>query len=82
MLRTYAAFSILMYVVYPNMLEQLLSSVHCFKALAEGPGDRVIHRLRSHPEILCSSDDYKWYKGFVFVPGIIVWVVIFPVFVI
>ena len=46
-----------------------------------GPGDVVISRLRSHPDILCDSKNYKWFKGFVFVPGILVWVVLLPLFV-
>jgi hypothetical protein len=81
-LRVYVTTCIVLYVVYPKMIEQLLGSVHCFKALADGPGDVVIRRLRNHPEILCSDKDYKWYRGFVFIPGIIVWVVCFPIFII
>ena len=73
---------IVMYFVYPKMIEQLLGSVHCFRALADGPGDVIIRRLRNHPEILCSDKNYKWFRGFVFIPGIIVWVVIFPIFII
>ena len=64
------------------MIEQLLGSVHCFKALADGPGDVIIRRLRNHPEILCSDKNYKWFRGFVFIPGIIVWVVCFPIYII
>lgn len=80
--RTNAATCIFMYVAYPNMVEQLLSSVHCLNALDNKPGDVIISRLRTHPEILCDSKNYKWYKGFVFVPAIIVWVVLLPIFVI
>ena len=64
------------------MIEQLLGSVHCFRALADGPGDIIIRRLRNHPEILCSDKNYKWFRGFVFIPGIIVWVVCFPIYII
>jgi hypothetical protein len=64
------------------MIEQLLGSVHCFRALADGPGDVIIRRLRNHPEILCSDKNYKWFRGFVFIPGIIVWVVCFPIYII
>ena len=71
-----------MYVVYPNMIEAFLSSVHCVKALKEGPGNVIVHRLRAHPDIFCDSKDYKWFKAFVFVPAIIVWVVLLPIYII
>ena len=64
------------------MVEQLLGSVHCFNSLQDGPGDVIIKRLRNHPEILCEDSDYKWYRAFVFLPGIVLWAVIFPVWMI
>lgn len=81
-LNTYIAASVVMYIVYPNMVMQLLGSVHCFKALADEPGDIVLMRLRNHPDIFCSDADYQWYRGVVFVPAVIVWVIAFPVFVV
>ena len=62
-LRVYVTTCIVLYIVYPKMIEQLLGSLHCFKALADGPGDVIIHRLRNHPEILCSDKNYKWFKS-------------------
>lgn len=79
-LNTYISASVLLYVVYPNMVMQLLGSVHCFKALADGPGDVMVKRLRNHPEILCTDTDYLRYRDFVFIPAIIIWVACFPVF--
>ena len=80
--RTFVSTSVVLYLVYPKMVELLLGSVHCFKALDDGPGDKVVYRLRYHPEITCDSKNYQWYRGFVFIPGVIVWVIIFPCFLI
>jgi hypothetical protein len=66
--------------MYPRMIEQLLGSVHCFSGLADGPGDVIVSRLRSHPDILCEDASYKLIRNVVCIPAIIIWVIILPLY--
>jgi len=72
--------TICLYLVYPFIIEYLFSAISCFKSVDNtGFDDREISRLRILPDIVCNTSKHLWYKWFVAIPGIVVWVIAFPI---
>ena len=78
--RTAIVTGLVLFMVYPQIVELLLQSVNCFPSLEEtGPYDTPIMRVRVNPEIICTDETYTLYYYAMFVPGILIYVFILPV---
>ena len=78
--RTSILTGLVLFMIYPQIVELLLQSVNCFPSLEEeGPNDVPIYRVRTNPEIICTDEKYILYYYAMFVPGILIYVFIIPV---
>ena len=75
---------LVLYIIYPNIIELLLHSVNCFPSLKEFPnGDTTstdvnIERLRIYPNIECDDPRYTMHKWALFVPALIFYMLVVP----
>lgn len=73
-----------LYLMYPGIIEMLFSTVSCFKTVGLDDASEVLgttkeeYRLKMLPSIICYEGRHTWYMWFVAVPGILIWVFIFP----
>ena len=78
--RTAIVTGLVLFMIYPQIVELLLQSINCFPSLEEsGPYDTVVYRVRVNPEIICTDEKYRLYLKTMFIPGILIYVFIIPI---
>ena len=78
--RTAILSGLILFMIYPQIVELLLQSINCFPSiLEEGPYDTIVYRVRINPEIICTDEKYVLYYWAMFIPGILIYVLIVPI---
>ena len=74
---TMAAFSAAMFLALPSIMLGLIQEATCINSIS-ATDDSLVRRLKYFPEIDCDSDDYKQSLYWFVLPGIGVWLALYP----